>query len=348
MREYFICRERAGFYNLEVAGQNLRIYTQTVEQELDACDVYVESYDTSFAQGIMTDDQMFDWMIEHEVWSYEDDKAMERLKKDLNKLRVEIYNARNNDNLKERIRAYIRAGEKQLRDLLGKRYNYYDKTCEGVAGLAKEISIIRACTFKRGSDRLYNFDECSPTSVLQANKGYTLQEDQIRDLVRNEPWKSVWSIREKANLTLFNNEGRELNVNQKNLIIWSSVYDSIQESVDCPADDVIEDDDMLDGWFVYQSEKRKREKAEIEFEQNTNEKIKNADEVFVVAGSQRDRERIEGMNPVHARMIKKEREALLFHKHKHGHGNTGQGEFRDEKLKMTAASNQQYRGKFGG
>ena len=54
------------------------------------------------------------------------------------------------------------------------------------------------------------------------------------------------------------------------------------------------------------------------------------------------------MNPVHARMIKKEREALLFHKHKHGHGNTGQGEFRDEKLKMTAASNQQYRGKFGG
>ena len=94
--------------------------------------------------------------------------------------------------------------------------------------------------------------------------------------------------------------------------------------------------------------KRKREKAELDFENTTNEKIKNADEVFIVANTDRDRQRVEGLNHVHGRMIKKEREALLMHKHKNADGSTGQGEFRDEKLKMTAASNKMYKGKFGG
>ena len=346
MREYFIYRERAGFYNVDVAGNRLRIYAPTVEQELEACSIFVESYDESFAQGIMTDEQMFDWMIEHGVWSQEDDKAMEGLKKDLNKLRMEIFNARNNEVLKERIRLYIRAGERQTKNLLKKRYNYYDKTCEGVAALAKEVSLIKDCTFM--GDEPYNFNECSPSSVAQAYKGHTLEEEQIRDLTRNEPWKTLWSIKEKTDVTLFNNESRELNINQKNLIIWASVYDSIQESVDCPADDVVEDDDMLDGWFVHQTEKRKREKAEFDFENTTNEKIKNADEVFIVANTERDRDRVEGLNHVHGRMVKKEREALLMHKHKNADGSTGQGEFRDEQLKMTTASNKMYKGKFGG
>jgi hypothetical protein len=327
--------------------ETLCVYPPTVEQELEACRVFAESYDESFARGIMTDDQMLEWMMEHEVWSHEDDKVMEGLKKDLNRLRMEIFSARNNEVLRERIRLYIRAGEKQTRDLLKKRYEYYDKTCEGVASSSKELCIIKACTFTM-EDALYDWGSCSPQAVLQAHKGCMLEEGQIRDLARNDPWKSLWSIREKANITLFNNEDRELNLNQKNLIIWSSVYDSIQESIDCPADDVIEDDDMLDGWFVAQGEKRKREKAEMEFENSTSDAIKNADEVFIVANTERDRDRIEGLNHVHGRMVKKEREALLMHKHKNADGSTGQGEFRDEQLKMTTAHNQMYKGKFGG
>ena len=43
--------------------------------------------------------------------------------------------------------------------------------------------------------------------------------------------------------------------------------------MDCPTDDVIKDDDLLDGWFVIQAKKREKDRLEKEFEEknkNTN------------------------------------------------------------------------------
>ena len=40
------------------------------------------------------------------------------------------------------------------------------------------------------------------------------------------------------------------------------MYDNIQESMDCPTEDVINDDDMLDGWFIVQNRKREKDKKE--------------------------------------------------------------------------------------
>jgi len=121
------------------------------------------------------------------------------------------------------------------------------------------------------------------------------------------------------------------------------MYDNIQESMDCPSEDVINDDDMLDGWFLTQKQKRDKEKAESEFEQSiSNEKINNSDEIFVMAGSRHEAEKIDSMNSVHGKMTKKERTATLQHK-----GSMEQHEFRDEKLKLRQQSNQQFKDKFG-
>ena len=65
--------------------------------------------------------------------------------------------------------------------------------------------------------------------------------------------------------------------------MWSSLYDNIQESPDCPSNEVINDDDMLDGWMIIQ--KRNREQAKLQKDAENkfgNKKISNADEVFIV------------------------------------------------------------------
>ena len=48
-----------------------------------------------------------------------------------------------------------------------------------------------------------------------------------------------------------------MTINQKTCYMVK-VYDNVHESMDAPTDRVIEDDDMLDGWFKVQSRKRKR------------------------------------------------------------------------------------------
>ena len=109
---------------------------------------------------------------------------------------------------------------------------------------------------------------------------------------------------------------------------------------------MIKDDDMLDGWFIVQAKKRDKERAEGEFEDSTqSEKIRNSDEVFVMAGSQADVGRIESMNDIGGRMTIKQREATM--RRKKG-GAVSQNEFTDEKLKLQNQRNQQYKSRFGG
>ena len=158
-----------------------------------------------------------------------------------------------------------------------------------------------------------------------------LNDSQIRELARTEPWKSLWIIREKSKIPLFANiDSGELTHNQKNIVIWSQMYDNIQESLECPSSEVINDDDMLDGWFIVQSRKREKEKMQKEFETNTNnEKIKNSSEVFVVASNIDHASKIQALNSKIAKNKIASREKLLEQK-----GQVSAGEFLDEKIEI--------------
>ena len=105
------------------------------------------------------------------------------------------------------------------------------------------------------------------------------------------------------------------------------MYDNIQESMDCPQNDVIEDDDMLDGWFLIQAKKRDDDRSKNEID-NLNPKIANSQEVYLMASSTEDRKRIDGMNSFHSSVIKKERREMIKKK-----GSVDQLQFKDEQLK---------------
>ena len=123
--------------------------------------------------------------------------------------------------------------------------------------------------------------------------------------------------------------------------MWSQLYDNIQESMDAPTNEVVEDDDVLDGWFVIQAKKRQKEKLEKEFNAKTGDKVKNSDEVYVMSSSVEENELIENMNDLNSRRIKKERAQTLSSK-----GAVRQHEFKDEILDKRAEINNQYRDKF--
>jgi cation diffusion facilitator CzcD-associated flavoprotein CzcO len=118
------------------------------------------------------------------------------------------------------------------------------------------------------------------------------------------------------------------------------MYDNIQESMECPNKEVIEDDDMLDGWFIIQHKKREKDRVEKEFENSTkNEKIKNAPEVFVVASKEKA-EKINDMNDMNAKMIKHQRKLALDR-----YGSLDEQNLPDQRRNIQAMANNQNRGK---
>ena len=170
-----------------------------------------------------------------------------------------------------------------------------------------------------------------------------LCESAVREIARNEPWRSLWVMNDTKVFNLFaNNMEHQLTVDQKNLMVWSRMYDNVYESMECPTDDVIEDDDMLDGWFIVQRKKREKDKAEQEISnQTSNPKISSSQEIFVFADNEESAKKINETNSVHAQHVKRERMAVL-----QGQGEAVDSDFQDQKIKIRAQQNQMYKNKF--
>lgn len=342
-REFFIAQIRSGKVAINQNNKRLIVKPLTFDKAVEACEVYNNAYEQAYIDGIMDDEEMDQWMREHDLWTTEDDEKTERFKKDLERLKIEIYNARNDESLREKIRLYLRIGEKQFAQHLSKKHLYHQNTREGFATSEKVSWIIKNSTLFNND--LYDFSDISLNYVTDEWQSSFLNDTQSRELARNEPWKSLWVIRESTKVKLFDNSDTcELTYNQKNLVIWSQMYDNIQESTECPSKEVIDDDDMLDGWFIIQAKKRETEKIAQEFDNGTkSDKIKNSSEVFIVSKDKKSAEKINSMNSLQALHIKQQRAATLKER-----GSVEQQNFADERLNIQMQQTNQFRGKIRG
>lgn len=339
-REYFISRVRSGIYHIEQDRMALTIVSPTIEDDYAINLAYMKSYERALEEELMTEEEMLDWMRSKQLWTEDDDTKTTAIEKDLERLKVEIFKARFHVEKREHIRKYIRAAEKASDQQLEKKGGNKQNTCEGVASLERSFAFIKQCTFVGGE--LCDFEAIDINNVLYEFNNMILSEKDVRDLARNEPWRSLWLIKESYDLTLFANQDRELSIDQKNVVVWSRMYDNIQESMDCPTDDVIHDDDLLDGWFIVQRKKQEQAKVESELESRvSNEKITNSDEVFIMAHTEEDAESINSVNSYHSQMVKQERNEVLEAK-----GEAQDLDFRDQRLKLNQMSNEQFKGNF--
>ena len=339
-REFFISRIRSGVYFLDIEDKLIEIRTPTIEDEYFINKKFQEDYERCLDDGLKTEDEILEWMREREIWTEKDDEKEEGLKKDIDKLKREIFQNRHRSVLREQIRRYLRAGEKQLATVIMKKTRHFNNSCEGIANIGKVAEFFRRCVYY--NDERYSLDDLVIEIISNNYYKSLLDEKNIRELARNEPWRSIWVLRESNSYQLFDNKGRQLSPDQKSLLIWSRMYDNVQESTECPSDEVIEDDDLLDGWFAVQAAKRKDQIMESELESKlSNEKIANSPEVFLMADNRQDANKIHELNTAQGKALKQQR----FNQIKK-QGAVDQSQFHDERLKMNQQSNQQFMDKF--
>ena len=342
-REYFISRVRSGVYKLNFGDLKLTVVSPTIEQEYELNIIHNELYKKSESEGILTQEQMLESMKQRGLWTDEDEEREKGLEKDIERLQVECFHARNNEGMKRQIKFGLEQGKKQHTEHIEKKFENYGNTCEGIASTEKVLALIKMCTFT-SDGKLFDFESITPQDVTFAFGQQFLSEGQLRELARNDPWRTLWSLYNSSTgiITVLANKDRCLNTDQRNLFVWSRMYDSVQESMDCPNQDVITDDDMLDGWFLIQKNKQDKQRAESELENSTtNPKIANSDEIMLMAHSQKDADRINDANSMSAQRTKRQRMKVLQQQ-----GEAVDLDFQDQKMKLHNQSNEQYKGKF--
>jgi hypothetical protein len=344
-RELFLYRIIYGIVRSKVGKNLVKIYPPTTEVYLESCELFFQEMDNCYTKGIMDEEEMIDWMIENDLWSWHEEKEIEGIKNKQEELKLFCYNNRRNKMLLNSTKNTIRAIEDRYRQLIIKKKKYFHNTCEGISSMIKISHIVKNSCFVDGK-LTNNIDFHIDNLIFDYNKFHDIDDSIIRFLSRTDPWRNIWNLRKNINRKLFPSidSTRELTINQKSLIAWSQMYDNVYESYDSPCKDVIEDDDILDGWFIFQSKKRETEKSQSDLDNSIkSDKIKNSQEIFSVVSSKEEADKIDSLNNAHSKMIKKQRETLIRNKG----GSVDQSAFADEKLKLLNQSNKQFKGKFG-
>lgn len=290
-RELLVYRVICGYLRLKIDGQTIKVRSPSNRLKYEAQEVFQEYYDRAKEIGVEED---YSYLSN---WTNSEEKRLEELKTDIEDCKIDLYNAAFQEMESIIVRSRLETLKLEQATLFSKKNFYAYLTCEGIASHAKRLFIIEKCSYLNG--KRCDWSEISLAKVFNYCNEHYLTEDMYRELARTEPWGSIWRTRPKF---------KNLTEEQKYLILWSQQYDSIYKHPDCPPDDIIADNDMLDGWLILKRREREgRQGQSIVSKKLTNEKIAQSGEVYVLAESEREAKVIESMNSAEAKRIKQQR-----------------------------------------
>lgn len=257
------------------------------------------------------------FLINLGLWTKDTPKLLEQLDKRIENLKVELYENFMNTNMQKKIRNNLLSARKQLDSINNTKAEFVSHTLEGYASSIKYEFTICNSLYKN-SKKVFDFDSRDHNSlslsvfndlVNEINK-HNISIADFRALARSYLWKSYWNVH-KTN-SIFEGAVSDWTDDQRSLVSFSQMYDSIYEHPECPSDKILSDDDMLDGWMI--SQRRKIEKAKKQTTiDNLNPNLKKANEVFLFGKGAEEVEEILSLNSAESMGRMKEKINYINH-----------------------------------
>jgi hypothetical protein len=298
-REYFVLKILSGLHRVSVGGRFFCVKSNTIEDKYRASEIY-RNIILSKPDDIYDEETIEDYLIENGYWSNSLAQRLKTVEKEIENTLVLLFQNRTNKSIQKRNRPKLAEYREERMELLGKRHGHDDRTIEYVATLAKQKFLVGSALYENDKKYWSSYDDWNkPDDLLekivnQLNKE-TIPYNTYRELARTEPWRGIW-VAKKSGCPIFPFPAYELTEGQQLLISWSVRYENLYQHPECPPDSVIEDDDLLDGWYIVQSRKDKEEKNEGVLGKVKNQSIRNSHQVFIKADNQDEIDEILDLN----------------------------------------------------
>ncbi len=315
-------------------GEKLYLYKPTPEYRYLSSELYEDVSQEAYDRDMLTQDELQAFLYGNDLWSKEEELKLKELPKSIEELKCRMYERFAYDSQALKVsRGVLRRATEDVMALTGKKHSYDFLSVNGFAELERNRFLVAASLYRQDNTSLLtSFDDYwrMQSWILDRSIVYyrnaRVDETSIRYIARNDPWRTLWVSR-KSEQQFFGVPTHELTEDQRNLVIWSGLYDSIAEHPECPPQKVVDDDDVLDGWMISQRRKREKELKNRQADDVIgNDKIRDSSEIFIPVKTREDFEEVVGLNDFEATMKKRERMALLNKK-----GQVSEAEMPDSK-----------------
>tara|TARA_R110000824_G_scaffold201490_5_gene385503 strand:+ start:59 stop:1096 length:1038 start_codon:yes stop_codon:yes gene_type:complete len=304
-REFFIAKVFRGYVKHKV-DKDLYIYIHppTIDEYIEAQDIFMESYEEAMNQNMMSSEECLAFMMDNNIWNAQKEEYLEKLGKEIDKLKVSVFTNYFNSQKREHSRVVLNQTKELLNKLYTEKHSYDHTTDLGVATYSKNAWLVENCT-KYKDRTLYDWKHMDVQKAMHIQSASSLSEEQIREIAKTSPWQGYWSLKDEEG-NIFKKHPMELTNNQQHLISWSRAYNNVNESPDCPVDEIIQDNDAFDGWMIKQREDRDSQKGE-KMGEDIASKHTDANEVFIYSSTPEDAEKVNNLNNPAVKMLKKQR-----------------------------------------
>ena len=253
-RDMLVGQIRSGYIYL---SRNIKLKPMSIDLFNESMFVYQDAYAEAVSQELMSLEDSFLFLETNEVFTKRDQLDLDNFQTSLEDRQEELYQQKSNKRERKNLRRQIKDIKTSISIRLNKKNSLYEHTCEYYADTKKNFWLLP----KLAMCKKKNINP-SPRYLSSLYSQSIIQEEKIRDLALQDPWRSLWVMKDVNNL--FYN--KEYNFNQKNIILWSITYDNVRQSMDAPDEQWYKEHDIIDAWFVWSSRKSKKEKAANELE----------------------------------------------------------------------------------
>lgn len=311
------------------------LVSPTLEDKFLADTIYEREIKRGQKADLYDDDELLYFLLDNELWSDKEEESLNKLQIDIDNLKISLYESYFQVEKQKAIKIALRESREKLHELYTKRHVYDYMSIRGVAAIARSrflaLMSLRTMSKKRAISRKYWSQHIDMAdSIIHKINESRIEDGVLREIARTEPWRSYWSCQKK----IFKGSPLEWSDGQRSLSYWSCMYDWVYKHPQHPPESIINDDDTLDGWLIQQ-----RRKIDTENEQSLgnnmikNEKIRNAQEVYIMVDSKEGVEKVKKLNTPQAQRLKAQRLKLIREK---GEVNELDMPDTDQRLRMEA------------
>lgn len=287
----------------------------TPKQQAKATLVYSIELRKAIATKLPSEQDLLVDFISLGQWSPNKELEIEGLQKDIHTIRRGLLDFLFNRTKLEQARSLLRRAEDALIERLNKRHSLLMNSAESHAEVCRQRYLIGLIT-ETEDEKLFwptieHFNNHNDNLlVLQLCEAFfytsRISVALIRELARSSQWRVYWEIAKNTN-DLFDNPVSSWSLNQRELAYWSTVYDSVNNAFEKPSGDVVEDDDLLDSWFIRQGEKIEDKTQKVPVSQHNKP---GANETFIMADNEGAKQ-VYKMNDSASRIKLKARQKVL-------------------------------------
>lgn len=329
----------SGTTRIKINNELFLIKSADVSQKYVAEELYHDLVEQYLFDGLLTEAELMSWMVKEKFWSDEEEETIGAMKKNIEEFQVKLFELGLKGNELATTKKAIEHSRATIRTLMEKKHHYDYLCATGQALIEKNKFLIGMGICDRRGERLLNdftFNQCTfplfDKIIIEYNAA-SISISDYRLIARSEPWRQYWTAKETVS-GIFRSNGIDLTDEQLTLISWTKLYDSVFQHPKCPPDEVIDDDDILDGFLIKDKREREKERAKSLIDQAiTNDRIKNSEEVYIVPDAKPELgltvEKIYDMNSEDVKSVIKARNKLVDER-----GKVAQYHLPDVKLKL--------------